>query len=252
MLTPKVKLQIFQHAKEVYPHECCGVVTQKGRAQKYHRITNASKEPESEFILDSNEYADVLFELAHNESIVYVVHSHTGDGATTRPSSADICSCNECEIPYVIVSIPEGDMRILEPSTMPLIGRPWGLGSFDCWGLVMEFHKKYGAKLNDYRVNYPWWEKQYNENIYDDNWIKEGFEPVKTSDIPIGSMIMMQVQSEVTNHAGIYIGNNRFIHHLYGKMSSVDIYSDYWRERTVRIVRHKDLPEDVIYDPETD
>ena len=143
-------------------------------------------------------------------------------------------------------------MRILEPSTMPLIGRPWGLGSFDCWGLVMEFHKKYGVKLNDYRVNYPWWEKRYNENIYDDNWIKEGFELVKTSDIPVGSMIMMQVQSEITNHAGIYIGNNRFIHHLYGKMSSVDIYSDYWRERTVRIVRHKDLPEDVTYDPETD
>ena len=212
MLTPKVKLQIFQHAKEVFPHECCGIVTQKGRAQKYHRIKNASKDPENEFILDSNEYSDIAFGLADNESIVYVVHSHTGDGATTRPSPADICSCNECEIPYVIVSIPEGD----------------------------------------YRVNYPWWEKRYNENIYDDNWIKEGFELVKTSDIPIGSMIMMQVQSEVTNHAGIYIGNNRFIHHLYGKMSSVDIYSDYWRERTVRIVRHKDLPEDVTYDPETD
>ena len=99
MLTPKVKLQIFQHAKEVYPQECCGVVTQKGRAQKYHRITNASKDCENEFILDSNEYADITFGLADNESIVYVVHSHTGDGATTRPSPADLCSGNECELP---------------------------------------------------------------------------------------------------------------------------------------------------------
>ena len=63
MLTPKIKLEIFQHAKEAYPHECCGVVTQKGRAQKYHRITNASKDPENEFILDSGEYASVAFKI---------------------------------------------------------------------------------------------------------------------------------------------------------------------------------------------
>lgn len=252
MLTPKVKLEIMRHAKEDYPNECCGVVTQKGMAQKYHRITNASKDPENEFILNANEYANIVFSIGYSESIVYIVHSHTGDGATTRPSPADICSCNECEIPYVIVSYPEGDMRILEPEDMPLAGRPWGLGSFDCWGLIMSFHAKHGVKLADYRVNYPWWNKEYGENIYDDNWIEEGFELVETDDIPVGSMIMMQIQSETTNHAGIYIGDNKFLHHLYGKMSKVDTYSDYWRERTVRIVRHKNLPEGANYNAETD
>ena len=252
MLTPKVKLEIMRHAKEDYPNECCGVVTQKGMAQKYHRITNASKDPENEFILDASEYMNIVFNLGYSESIVYVAHSHTGDGATTRPSPADICSCNECEIPYVIVSYPEGDLRILEPVDMPLAGRPWGLGSFDCWGLIMAFHAKHGVKLADYRVNYPWWNKEYGENIYDENWIKEGFELVETDDIPVGSMIMMQIQSETTNHAGIYIGDNKFLHHLYGKMSKVDTYSDYWRERTVRIVRHKDLPEGANYNAETD
>lgn len=248
MLTPKCKLEIFRHANEVYPQECCGVVTQKGMAQKYHRITNVSKTPEQSFILDAMEF----MEISDNENVVYVVHSHTGDGATTRPSAADICSCNECELPYVIVSIPEGDLRIIQPEKMPLTGRPWGLGSFDCWGLVMEFHKLHGVKLNDYRVDYQWWTNEHLDNIYDDNWELEGFELVRGDDIPVGSMIMMQIQSEKTNHAAIYIGDNKILHHLYGKMSKVDLYGDYYRERTVRIVRHKDLPEDAGYDPERD
>lgn len=245
MLTPKVKLEIFRHANEVYPHECCGVVTQKGMAQKYHRVTNVSKTPEQSFILDPVEFV----EISDNEKVVYVVHSHTGDGATTRPSAADICSCNECELPYVIVSIPEGDLRIVQPEKMPLAGRPWGLGSFDCWGLIMAYHGLHGVELSDYRVDYQWWTNDYPDNIYDDNWVKEGF---IESDLVPGAMIMMQIQSEKTNHAGIYIGDNRFLHHLYGKISKVDLYGDYYRERTVRIVRHKDLPLEVSYDPEKD
>jgi proteasome lid subunit RPN8/RPN11 len=249
MINPKITLEIFRHAREVYPQECCGVITQKGRVQTYHRVTNVAREPEKAFVLDSNEFA----EICDDREPAYIVHSHTGDGATTKPSAADICSCNECEITYVIVSLPEGDMRILQPEKMSLVGRPWSLGTFDCWGLVMSFHEKHGVKLKDYRVDYPWWQNEYPDNIYDENWESEGFEIINDySNIPVGSMIMMQVQSEKTNHAGIYVGGGMFLHHLYGKLSKLDFYSEYYQQRTVRIVRHKDLPEGAGYDASTD
>lgn len=236
MIQAKIKMAIFEHAKEVYPAECCGVITQKSRVQKYHKLTNIHEPADEGFEPDHVEYAEIV----DNHDVIAVVHSHTGDGATTLPSAHDICMCNEFEIPFVIVSLPEGDMRILEPKSMPLTGRPWSLGSFDCWGLVMAWHKAHGVILNDFRKPYEWWKPEHGENLYKENYIKEGF--VETGKDPEpGDMIIFQLQAEVWNHAGIYIGDNQILHHAFGKLSKNDIYSGWYQEHAKMICRHKDL-----------
>jgi cell wall-associated NlpC family hydrolase len=61
------------------------------------------------------------------------------------------------------VSWPEGDLRTINPrGELPLLERPFVLGVYDCWGLVMSYYRQtYGIELPDYRVDYPWWEDQY-------------------------------------------------------------------------------------------
>ncbi|MNC43153.1 NlpC/P60 family protein [compost metagenome] len=54
-------------------------------------------------------------------------------------------------------------------------------------------------------------------------------------------MIMMQVSAPVTNHAGIYLGDSMMLHHLFGQLSQRYPYSGYFQERTVRVVRRKEL-----------
>ena len=238
MINGKIKMAIFEHAKSVYPNECCGVVTQKGRVQKYWPVDNVHSEPEKGFQLDSVQYASI--EGNADLTTIAIVHSHTGDGATTLPSAHDLCVLNEMELPWVIVSLPEGDMRVVHPEAMPLIGRPWSLGSFDCWGLIMAWHKEQGVILNDFRKPYEWWKPEYGENLYQDNYIKEGF--VETGKDPEpGDMVIMKLQAEVWNHAGIYLGNNQLLHHAFGKLSKTDIYSGWFQEHTVMVCRHKDL-----------
>jgi hypothetical protein len=39
----------------------------------------------------------------------------------------------------------------------------------------MDWHATQGVTLNDFRVDYPWWESQYPDNLYFDNWEREGF-----------------------------------------------------------------------------
>lgn len=236
MLQARIKLEIMQHSLDVYPEECCGIVTQKSRVQRYHRIDNVHAEPEKFFELDPQQYHDAL----EQGEMVAVCHSHTGDGATTLPSAADRCVCNEMQVPWVIVSQPEGDMRVVLPETIPLIGRPWALGSYDCWGLVMAWHAEQGVKLNDFRKTYEWWKPEFGENLYQENYLKEGFRPTGQEPQP-GDMIMMQLQSPVINHAGIYLGKNSLLHHMFGKLSKVDIYSGWYQEHTVMIVRHEKL-----------
>ena len=236
MINAKIKLEIMRHANDVYPHECCGVVTQKSRVQKYHRIDNVHSDPENHFEMDAQQYADAL----GCGDLVSVVHSHTGYGATTLPSAHDTCVCNEMGVMWTIVSLPEGDMRMLEPKDLPLTGRPWDLGSFDCWGLIMAYHKQHGVFLNDFRKPYEWWKPEFGENLYRDNYLKEGFIPTNQKPNP-GDMIIMQLQSPVWNHAGIYVGNNTILHHAFGKLSREDLYSGWYQEHTKMICRHKDL-----------
>ncbi|QXG07662.1 tail tip assembly protein K [Erwinia phage Snitter] len=236
MLTTKVKLEIMRHANEVYPAECCGVVTQKSRAMTYHPIDNVHRDPENHFELDAQQYAEIMDE---NE-VIAVVHSHTGDGATTLPSAHDTCICNEMGIPWVIVSLPEGDLRIVEPAESPLIGRPWSIGSYDCYGLVMDWHKLHGIILTDYRLDYEWWNLEHGMSLYKDFYLSEGFVP--TNQPPqVGDMIIMQLQSTTWNHAGIYTGENTILHHMHSKLSREDIYSGWLADHTVMVCRHKDL-----------
>ena len=238
MISAKIKLEIMRHAQDVYPAECCGVVTQKSRVQRYHRIDNVHEEPEKHFLMDAEQYADVL---DSDQEIIAVVHSHTGDGATTLPSAHDTCMCDEMGVTWIIVSLPEGDMRFVEPATRPLIGRPWALGSYDCWGLIMAWHKEQGIILDDHRKPYEWWKPEYGENLYQDYYQSTGLRPTNAEPRE-GDVIIMQLQAPVWNHAGIYLGNNQLLHHMHGKLSRQDIYSGWYQDHTVMVCRHKDLP----------
>lgn len=236
MINAKIKFEIMRHANEEHPKECCGVITQKSRVQKYHRIDNVHQDPENHFEMDSLGYVESM----DSGEIIAIVHSHCGDGATTTPSAHDTCMCDETGLSWIIVSIPEGDMRIIEPETRPLVGRPWSLGSYDCYGLIMAWHKENGIILDDMRKPYEWWKPEFGENIYQDNYISEGF--IETGKDPeVGDMIIMQLSSPVWNHAGIYLGDNKILHHAFGKLSRVDIYSGWYQEHTTMVCRHKDL-----------
>lgn len=145
-------------------------------------------------------------------------------------------------LPWHIVSWPEGDLRTIQPrGELPLLERPFVLGHFDCWGLVMSYYRQtYGIELHDYRVDYPWWENDYPDNFYQDCWYECGFRefdgPPKPSD-----MVIMQVQADKWNHAGILLEGNMLLHHLYGHLSQRVPYGGYWMERTMKILRHKIL-----------
>ena len=56
-----------------------------------------------------------------------------------------------------------------------------------------------------------------------------------------GDIIMMRVQAPVTNHAAVYLGDNIILHHMFGHLSSRTPYGKYYRDRTVRVVRDKEL-----------
>ncbi|WP_414457108.1 NlpC/P60 family protein, partial [Enterobacter kobei] len=118
-------------------------------------------------------------------------------------------------------------------------GRQFVLGHADCWSLIMDyFRTEHGIKLPNYSVDRHWWEQ--GENLYMDNWYECGFREFDGPSQP-GDMVIMQVQSTVPNHAGILLEGNVLLHHMYGQLSQRIPYGGYYRDRTIKILRYKDL-----------
>lgn len=227
---------ILAHAESAFPSECCGLVIQKGRVEKYIPCENRATEPGEQFEIAPEEYAAA----EDQGTVVAVVHSHPGDGATTQPSELDMLMCDATEVPWVIASWPEGDIRTIMPrGDRPLTGRQFVLGHADCWSLLMDyFRTEHGITLPNYSVEHHWWEQ--GENLYMDNWHECGFREFSGPPRP-GDVVIMQVRSPVANHAGVLLEGNMLLHHVYGELSQRVPYGGYYLDRTIKIVRHQEL-----------
>lgn len=227
---------IRQHVAAEYPKEACGLIVQSGQQQIYIPCRNIADKPEETFTLSPE---DQLAARARGE-IIMLIHSHP-DVVRLVPSELDRTQCDWSGIEWGIMSWPDGDFCTISPrEDRDYAGRQWVLGYADCWSLIREFYlREYGIVLGNYSVPYEWWESG-KERLYDDNWEREGFVEIAAGAMQPGDIIMMSVQASVTNHAAVYVGDNIILHHLFGHLSSRTPYGKYYRDRTVRVVRHKD------------
>ena len=90
---------IMAHAAEEYPRECCGVVVQKSRVQRYIPCRNLATDPTEHFHLSPEDYA-AAEDLG---TVVAIVHSHPD--ATTQPSELDKAQCDATLLPWHIVLV---------------------------------------------------------------------------------------------------------------------------------------------------
>lgn len=227
---------ILAHAAASFPEECCGVVIQKGRVEKYIPCKNNAESPTEQFELNPEDYAAA----EEQGTVVAIVHSHPGDGATTQPSELDMLMCDATELPWIIASWPEGDIRTVMPrGDRPLTGRQFVLGYADCWSLIMDYFRiEHGIELPNYSVDRHWWSR-----VKTSIWITGRNAVSVSTTVPLSQVtwFIMQVQSTVPNHAGILLDGNMLLHHMYGQLSQRIPYGGYYRDRTIKILRYKDL-----------
>ncbi|EGO8461990.1 peptidase P60 [Escherichia coli] len=233
----KLMEAIRAHVAAEYPNEACGVVVQTGRAQNYIPCRNVSDNPTESFTLAPEDKSAA----AEQGEIIMVIHSHP-DVVQLVPSELDRIQCDWSGVEWGIMSWPDGDFCTISPrEDRDYTGRRWVLGFADCWTLIREWYQREkGVETGNYSVDYEWW-IDGKENRYDDNWQKEGFVEVPADQMRPGDMVMMQIQSPVTNHAAIYLGDNLILHHMTDQLSARVPYGKYYRDRTIRVVRHKEL-----------
>lgn len=243
---------IKDHAKGAFPREAAGYIVMVDGDEKYMPVTNLSDRNDSVVVCPRSQAK------AYDAGeVVAFFHSHPNQPA--MPSEADKVSCEAMGLPWYIYPLNDhngdvvfGSLITLLPSgyRAPLIGRSFYHGVLDCYTLVMDYYEReMGITIPDFERDDQWWDK--GQNLYMENFTKAGFAEVQSPQL--GDVILMQYNSPMANHAGVYLGDtvlkseqalfpipDAMIHHASNRLSERVVYGGYWSDITRMILRHKD------------
>lgn len=111
-LTPELASRIADHARQVNPHECCGVLGGRGGdVLVVLPVENVSPTPETAFEMSPEGLARALMGLErHGLSLVGFYHSHPR--TPPIPSGRDIAEAHYPDAAQVLVSLRHGDVEL--------------------------------------------------------------------------------------------------------------------------------------------
>lgn len=125
-----------------------------------------------------------------------------------------------------------------------LLGKNYEVGVNDCFSLLAEFYYLvYGIQFPNYARPEFFYESDLNlvENVIADLGLID--KPIVLNQMREGDILCFRVSSNHTNHIGVYVGNNLFIHHLRGVKGREDNLDQRWFRRITRVLSHPDVPE---------
>lgn len=231
-----------QHALDEYPRESCGLVVDTPAGIVYVKCRNTAEKATDQFKVHKDDYvaASSLGE------IVAFYHSHPD--VSSRPSQADLVMCEVSGMQWYIIAVHKDVDQVapvsyseLAPSgyRAPLVGRQFIHGILDCFSLIKDHYAwELGIEIPEFERQDDWWNN--GQNLYMEHYEEAGFEPAAGAIRP-HDVIIAQIRSKVPNHGGVYVGDTKILHHLYGRPSRVDVYGGYIKEATVAILRHRSM-----------
>lgn len=224
-----------KHVLECYPQEACGVLIE----DYFYPLKNIHPEPVNCFQLSQE---DNLF---LSDKQYKFLHSHTMEASKEdprTPSLEDMRSQVTTGMPWGIVHCDGKDVsEILWFEDMenlaPILDRQYIFNVHDCFTLARDYY--YNEFQKD-TINFPRpidWEK-WNPRLIVDNYKNEGFRDVlEDEELQVHDLLLFRLASNNINHFGIYIGEDKFIHHLYQRKSCVDSLKK-WDRQFAKAIRY--------------
>lgn len=246
---PRIKAAIIALARATPEVEICGFIWHDLAGQPHlHPCRNIHPEPAKGFEIDVQDHMDAL----GRGPLLGVYHSHpTKPGFSTGgpdEEDNDLAWAEELALPCYLYCVAQDSWHSYLPPTYqpPLLGLPWVWGFQDCYSLVRQWARQQrGHHMADY-------DRDDQLNLRDlilDRFAAEGFERLPVAAAALGDVLMFESDRLLSNHLGVLVGPNRFLHHPVdranpnGSISREDLLTARWLERAVCAFRLKAQPE---------
>lgn len=228
MLSSQIMRDWKNHAKQCYPFESCGIITNN----KYIPSVNVCENPSIGFKIDP-----VL--ISKINKIDMVLHTHI---ETNYPSKIDMQEQESMGTPWSIGYCPNGyieDWFSWGDSLQipPLKGRNYRFGITDCWTLIRDwFRLELGILL-------PIFPRDRNDlangKTLFDQFGDADFVEVDNVKYP-GDCMLFKMNSSIINHCGVLVSDEKFIHQPLTGVSRSSMVQ-LWNRKAVGFYRHKSM-----------
>lgn len=233
--------------------ERCGIIVRRGE-NKFELVELPNTHEKPIVVDDAGNVVQRHFSISPVALMPYVSDDtllatwHTHIGVTATPSQADLVMIEQWHKPMHIVSWPDRGHSYTEPSgyLAPYERRVFVHGILDCYSLIRDWYKREESiELEDFDREYEWWNKDSDDDsahLYERHFESQGFvklPPEQESDLKVGDVLILQVESDRPNHGAIYLGDGIILHHIFGRLSEKTVYGGYWSKNTVLHLRHK-------------
>lgn len=147
---------------------------------------------------------------------------------------------NKIKKPLVTIGSSKDMSEVFMPDRyfedLPYEGRPFLHGFLDCYTLIRDYYRKELDIIlpTNMQRNWEWWNE--GSNLYVDNAKNYGFKQV--SDIKKYDILVMSLNSSVPNHGAIYLGDNKILHHIGGRFSTIEDYTSTFKHTTSTVYRN--------------
>jgi cell wall-associated NlpC family hydrolase len=171
---------------------------------------------------------------------------------TLTDASQDVLAlrCAALTVPLVELEWPSGRHQLLLPTCWesegaPYLCRPYDLGRFDCYCLVRDWMARERGLTMAPLTDTP--ERLANQMLTDGAFVTNSeidrWERVAIPQPGDGILFALTQEDAHTpgraNHAGVYLGNARFLHHFANRLSCEAELDAFWKSRIAAFMRWK-------------
>lgn len=244
-LTENLKIEIKEWAKKHIPFESGGIIYIDNTEElKAFNCPNISENPKDHFLI-SHHYLETVKKLG---KIVAYWHSHPDGGSDF--SVGDKYIAEHFNMSSILYCVKDDLFLEYEPIGLELTyeGRPYYRGLLDCVKLALDFYQKeYNISIeitNHPLVDVPpsEWHKLVDQEK-DSFFLKKSFCDrgfIEIQELEEGALLLFIVgRLNMPSHCGIYLGDNKFLHHSYGRLSEITLLTPSWKRRIAHILKHK-------------
>tara|TARA_R110000851_G_scaffold12997_5_gene44690 strand:- start:2710 stop:3456 length:747 start_codon:yes stop_codon:yes gene_type:complete len=231
-----------RHALREWPKEACGLVVDN----KYIPCVNHAAIPAHDFTIRSEDYlretkGKTLNAILHTHAIPLYIPAELRHLDPRTPSLKDMQGQHDTAVPWGIAATEGENVTPLVwlgvDNNEPLIGRKFIHGINDCYSLVRDYYKiELNTTLPECPREYDWWSG--TGNLYVDNYARAGFVVVPFEEREPGDVLLISIMSPVPNHAGVFLGEDKMMHHYQTRLSGEDSVSK-WKRRITHTLRYK-------------
>lgn len=236
MITNKIKKQIIEHSRKVYPEECCGFIVEKNEEKICIPCENIAKNKIENFLISSRDFISIKNKY---DRVLFLYHNHINE---KEFSILDKKTANILAIDLLLYINEINAFKVYyndEFKNLNYLFKEYDDYQNNCFHLIKNYFK-YELNIDiNFDEDFLYGKRIEDLNVFEivlNNYEKNNFKFISNS-IELRKNDILILKDKISSHLAVYLGGNKILHQPINKISLIEDYSDKYKKETKGLFR---------------